>query len=106
MAAYDDFAWFYHRYWNEEFHGLAFPILKRVWLARVPARAHILDVCCGTGYLAALLIDHGYRVSGFDASAEMVRYAREKAPAADFQVGEAASFRAAGQFAHFRVFTP
>ena len=23
MALYDDFAWFYNRYWNEEFHSLA-----------------------------------------------------------------------------------
>ena len=98
MAAYDDFAWFYHRYWNEEFHALAFPILERIWLRRLPAGAQILDVCCGTGYLAALLAERGYQVSGFDASPEMVRYAREKAPAADFQVGEAASFRAAGQY--------
>jgi len=98
VAAYDDFAWFYQRYWNEEFHNLAFPILQRIWLERLPARAHILDVCCGTGYLAALLGERGYRVAGFDASPEMVRYAREKAPAADIQVGEAANFRATGQF--------
>lgn len=98
MAAYDDFAWFYNRYWNEEFHSLAFPILERIWLERLPAGARILDVCCGTGYLAAMLAERGYRVSGFDASPEMVRYAREKAPAADLQVGEAASFRATGQY--------
>ena len=29
MAIYDDFAWFDNRYWNEEFHGLAFSILTR-----------------------------------------------------------------------------
>ncbi len=39
MAAYDDFAWFYNRYWNEEFHALAFPILERIWLPRVPPAA-------------------------------------------------------------------
>jgi len=98
VAAYDDFAWFYHRYWNEEFHSLAFPILQRIWLSHLPAGARILDVCCGTGYLAALLTERGYRVTGFDASPEMVRYAREKAPAAEIQVGDAASFRAAGQY--------
>jgi SAM-dependent methyltransferase len=98
VAAYDDFAWFYHRYWNEEFHTLAFPILERIWLNRLPAGARILDVCCGTGYLAALLGERGYRVSGFDASPEMVRFAREKAPQADLQIGEAATFRAAGHY--------
>src|ERR1017187_10622688 len=48
LALYDDFAWFYNRYWNEEFHGLAFPILERIWLPRVARKGRILDVCCGT----------------------------------------------------------
>jgi SAM-dependent methyltransferase len=92
LAAYDDFAWFYNRYWNEEFHSLAFPILERIFLARLPARARILDVCCGTGYLAGLLVHRGYRVAGFDASPEMIRYARENVPAAKFKVCDAALF--------------
>jgi SAM-dependent methyltransferase len=102
LAAYDDFAWFYNRYWNEEFHSLAFPILERIWLRRLPAGARILDACCGTGYLAGLLCHRGYRVAGFDASPEMIRYALENVPAAEFQVSEAAGFRApqgkAGRF--------
>jgi SAM-dependent methyltransferase len=92
LAAYDEFAWFYNRYWNEEFHSLAFPILERIFLARLPARARILDVCCGTGYLAGMLVHRGYRVAGFDASPEMIRYARENVPAAKFEVCDAASF--------------
>ena len=91
-APYDDFAWFYQRYWNEEFHSLAFPILERIWLRNLPAGAHILDLCCGTGYLAGLLTERGYRVSGIDASAEMIRYARHGVPKADFHVGDAACF--------------
>jgi SAM-dependent methyltransferase len=94
VAAYDDFAWFYNRYWNEEFHSLAFPILERIWLPRLPAAARILDVCCGTGYLAGLLTARGYRVSGFDASANMIRYARQNVPQAEFEVSDAAAFRA------------
>ena len=69
LALYDDFAWFYNRYWNEEFHSLAFPILERIWLPRLPRKGRILDVCCGTGYLAGLLTARGYRVTGIDASA-------------------------------------
>ncbi|MBZ5583878.1 MAG: class I SAM-dependent methyltransferase [Acidobacteriia bacterium] len=92
MAAYDDFAWFYNRYWNEEFHGLAFPILERIWLARLPESAGILDLCCGTGYLASLLVSRGFQVTGVDASAEMIRYARQNAPGADFHVAEADCF--------------
>lgn len=92
MASYDDFAWFYSRYWNEEFHSVAFPILERIWLNRLPEGARILDVCCGTGYLAALLTGCGRRVTGVDASAEMIRYARGAAPEAEFHVAEADSF--------------
>lgn len=98
MAAYDDFAWFYDRYWNEEFHAAAFPILERILLPRLGPRAHLLDVCCGSGYLAGLLTERGYRVTGFDASPEMVRLARARAPEARFEVAEAASFRARAKF--------
>src|SRR5215510_2597705 len=92
-SAYDSFAWFYHRYWNEEFHSLAFPILERIWLPRVPPGGAILDVCCGTGYLAGLLADRGYKVTGIDASPEMIRYARIHVPAAQFHIAEAVSFQ-------------
>jgi SAM-dependent methyltransferase len=98
VADYDAFSWFYQRYWNEEFHSLAFPILQRIWLERLPRGAHILDVCCGSGHLAGLLAEHGYEVTGFDASPEMVRYAREKAPAAEFSVADAANFRGTGPY--------
>lgn len=98
MAVYDDFAWFYHRYWNEEFHSAAFPILERIFLPRVPARARLLDVCCGSGYLANLLTDRGYRVTGIDASPSMVDLARAHAPAARFEVADAITFRTRAKF--------
>jgi SAM-dependent methyltransferase len=93
VACYDDFAWFYNRYWSEEFHSAAFPILARIWLDRLPPGAHILDVCCGTGYLAALVAARGFRVTGLDVSREMLVYARANAPAAEFILADAASFR-------------
>jgi SAM-dependent methyltransferase len=64
----------------------------------VPAGGRILDVCCGTGYLARLLTDRGFRVEGVDDSAAMIGYARAHAPDADFHVADAAEFRAAGRF--------
>src|SRR5690348_4676021 len=93
MADYDDFAWFYNRYWADEFHALAFPILERIWLPRVPPGGRVLDICCGTGYLAALLGGRAYAVTGLDASAVMVDYSRENAPAGEFHVGDAAERR-------------
>jgi len=98
MAAYDDFAWFYDRYWNEEFHSLAFPILERIWLSRVPGGASILDVCCGTGYLAGMLLSRGHPVTGIDCSPVMVEHARENQPGATFHVADATAFRLPGKF--------
>jgi SAM-dependent methyltransferase len=98
LSSYDELAWFYNRYWNEEFHSAAFPILERIWLPRMPKGARILDVCCGTGYLAGLLAARGFRVTGVDASAEMIALARENVPAAEFHVADAAGFRVRGQF--------
>jgi SAM-dependent methyltransferase len=97
MAVYDDFAWFYERYWNEEFHSVAFPILERIWLPSVTAGGRILDVCCGTGYLAGLLVERGYRVTGIDSSDAMIRRARERATGAEFRVADAARFEIAGE---------
>lgn len=94
MAAYDDFAWFYHHYWNEEFHDAAFPILERIWLPRVPPHARILDLCCGTGYLAGLLAERGYTVTGVDLSEAMIAYARRSVPSVDFHVADVSCFQA------------
>jgi SAM-dependent methyltransferase len=93
VACYDDFAWFYNRYWGEEFHSAAFPILDRIWLRRLPPGARILDVCCGTGLLAARLAARGFPVTGLDLSQEMIAFARSNAPAAELLVADAAGFR-------------
>src|SRR6266404_5551966 len=98
MAAYDDFAWFYNRYWNEEFHSSAFPILERIWLQRLAPGARILDVCCGTGHLAGLLTARGYNVTGVDASACMIHHARENVPGAKFHIGDAAEYQTPERF--------
>jgi SAM-dependent methyltransferase len=98
MAPYDDFAWFYNRYWSEEFHDLAFPILERIWLAGLPPGARVLDVGCGAGHLASLLTARGYGVTGIDVSSAMIRHARENAPEAEFHVCDAAQFRVPAEF--------
>ncbi|MEO8595216.1 MAG: class I SAM-dependent methyltransferase [Candidatus Solibacter sp.] len=98
MALYDDFAWFYNRYWNEEFHDLAFPVLERIWLPRLRPKARLLDVCCGTGYLAGLLTERGHTVTGVDVSAEMIAHARENVPQATFHVADATRFKVSGKF--------
>ena len=41
----------------------------------------VVDVGCGTGVLAARLVEAGYRVLGIDLSPSMLRIARPRVPA-------------------------
>ncbi len=88
---YDSFAWFYNRYWGPEFCRTALAVLKRVLFPKLAPGDRILDLCCGTGQLAAELVSHGYRVTGVDASEGMLEFARMNAPEASFVRGDVRS---------------
>ena len=49
--------------------------------------ATVVELGCGSGETAALLLAAGHRVTGFDPSPAMVRLARGRAPQADLRVG-------------------
>src|SRR5262245_6003709 len=53
----------------------------------------IVELGCGSGITAALLASSGYDVTGIDASAAMVRLARQRAPRASFRVASIAAAR-------------
>ena len=90
---YDNFAWIYNERWGYFYSGHYFAILEKLMLQHIPSNAHILDLCCGTGKLAQALIERGYRMTGIDSSEEMIRFARENAPNAEFIVEDARNFR-------------
>jgi len=48
----------------------------------------LLDVGCGSGVAAAVAVERGAQVSGLDATPELLAFARERVPDADFQEGE------------------
>jgi ubiquinone/menaquinone biosynthesis C-methylase UbiE len=50
----------------------------------------VLDVCCGTGNLTAMLVAAGCQVVGIDSSPTMLSYARRKHIAAEFKQMDAA----------------
>jgi SAM-dependent methyltransferase len=90
-ADYDALAWFYNRYWGG-FAQRVWPVVERLCLTLAPPGGRILDLCCGTGQLAVLLLARGYRVTGLDGSEAMLRFARENAPGAEFILADARAF--------------
>lgn len=51
-------------------------VLEQLLFSRVSAGARVLDLCCGTGRVTAVLSARGYRVLGIDTSEPMLRLAR------------------------------
>jgi SAM-dependent methyltransferase len=92
-SEYDQFAAIYNRYWGDEFSRPALAIFNVILFPHLPAGCRILDLCCGTGQIAAGLIAHGYQVTGLDGSEAMLKFARANAPAAEFIHADARSFK-------------
>ncbi len=100
-SQYDDFAWFYDTYWGTgptSFSTRVLPVLERLILPHVRQGGHILDLCCGTGQLAQDLTAQGYTVTGVDGSAEMLKFARVRAPGVEFIHADARAFTLPSQF--------
>lgn len=90
-TAYDRFAAIYNRHWGDFAQRVLDP-LQDLCLRHLPKKARVLDLCCGTGQLAHLLTERGFRVTGIDGSEEMLNYARENAPNAHFVAADARNF--------------
>jgi 2-polyprenyl-3-methyl-5-hydroxy-6-metoxy-1,4-benzoquinol methylase len=92
LSDYDAFARAYNRHWGPRAGDTQLPILRDLLLPRPPAKAAILDLCCGSGHLAHLLTMEGYEVTGLDGSQELLNLARRNAPQAAFVLADARSF--------------
>ncbi len=88
---YDLFARVYDRHWGGFADGIL-PVLDRLIPGKLAEGARVLDLCCGTGRLAATLTRRGCEVIGVDVSEAMIDLARHNAPDAEFMVADARSF--------------
>jgi ubiquinone/menaquinone biosynthesis C-methylase UbiE len=79
-------------------HGLHSEEEHRLWLQALgdllpPAPADVLDLGCGTGFLAFLMAELGHRVTGFDLADGMLAQAHAKAAGLTnpprFEIGDA-----------------
>lgn len=93
IADYDAFAWFYHHHWAHRFTPLSTAMIDHALRPHLPEQASVLDVCCGSGEAAHELSLRKHRVTGLDASDQMVRYARQKSPKSHFFCADARRFR-------------
>jgi SAM-dependent methyltransferase len=77
------------RAWAQTAEGRIRPLYERA-LERLDPRpgTRLLDAGCGSGLFAAMAAEQGAVVTGLDAAAGLVRYARAERPAARFVVGD------------------
>lgn len=91
-GVYDHFAWFYYRGWGADYHTQVRPVLENSVFPRLRPGARILDLCCGSGDLSRVLAARGFSVTGIDGSEQMLAYAREQVPGAEFRLEDARDF--------------
>ncbi len=97
-SPYDAFAWFYDRHWAKIFAANALFAVDTLLLPHIPICSRVLDLCCGTGQLAAALAGRGYRVTGVDLSGEMLARARQHGASPDWVRADVRQFALAPTF--------
>lgn len=95
---YDNFAWFYNRYWSDRLIEQIFWSIEKYLLNSLAPGSHILDLCCGNAHLTGRMIKMGFKVTGIDASEEMLHHARVNAPEAILFLRDARNFSFDGSF--------
>lgn len=95
---YDGFARVYNEHWGPGSAKLFLPVLELLLLDRIPKKARILDLCCGSGHLTQALVEKGYALTGLDGSSALLKYARGNSPNTRFVHEDARTFQMENQF--------
>jgi SAM-dependent methyltransferase len=80
VEAYTRLAEVYDEIVVDPCHGALASFLHELWSEDERGVHDVLDVCCGTGLLAAELVGFGYQVVGLDGSEAMLARARRRLP--------------------------
>ena len=81
-----DLAWVHHVGYAGHVESTRRGLVARLRRHGVAPGDRVLDVGCGSGLLARVLLAEGCAVTGVDASPAMIELARAHAPGADFRV--------------------
>ena len=93
--AYDRIsAWFREETRNS---SCGMPFLEEL-ISLLEEHAHVLELGCGYGRMTRVLLDRGFRVTGVDVSAEMLRFAASYVPEACLVQADASEFRTGKTF--------
>jgi ubiquinone/menaquinone biosynthesis C-methylase UbiE len=90
---YDPWAWLYNKSEAHLACERLLPNIEKLLSPHLNPGAKIFDLCCGTGQLSQELMNRGYQIVGLDGSEQMLHYARQNAPDAEFILGDARSFQ-------------
>ncbi len=96
---YDEFAPIYDEFMAVDFAQQIVPALDLLILRDIPSNSAVLDLCCGTGRVAAAIAQRGFRTAGIDSSPAMLSLAQRNAPAATLTLADVRSFRSPDQYA-------
>jgi ubiquinone/menaquinone biosynthesis C-methylase UbiE len=94
IRSYEKFAVVYDLVTPEEFYFDYFNFIKKILKRLNYKPQNILDVACGTGRLAKILLDKDYDVEGLDISESMLEIARKRglkvyqSNMVDFNIGQ------------------
>ncbi|MEM8844629.1 MAG: class I SAM-dependent methyltransferase [Pseudomonadota bacterium] len=99
LSSYDDWAWLYDQTVGQDYADPLWHWLQRELLPALSRGDRVLDLCCGTGQVMRSFQTAGFKVTGLDASEQMLKYARTNVPDAEYLLADARSFNSSQHYA-------